>query len=178
MLNITLELSTGLAKLTSTTAIKAGAQVPVTIITQQSGANQSPGENPYFQLALGTQGSSPAVKAYLDDFTAENDYTFTGVLDCSDTRLIDYMNGKGVVSMDFELDWTVDDELQIAANFAVSVQPRIISGPTTSEGGPTYLTQGGFAAFYTTFLAALPTSDPHAVGQPWNNGGVIMTSLG
>lgn len=171
MLNITLDLDTGLAKLAIATTIKVGAQVPVTISTFRGTVPTSPGASPAFELGLGTEATPPVLKAYLATFTAENDHTFTGMLDANDTRLVTFMAGKGTVNFGIEVAWTVAGELQIAPSFTVPVQSRIIPSDPTSEGGPDFYTAAevdalldGFDAGASTFAAlsdktsaALPT---------------------
>lgn len=142
MLNIILNLDTGVATLAGSNTVKSGAQVPVQIATQNSaGVNAAPDSTPYFQLAVSAQQNPPSVLAYTDAFAAENDHTFTGYLDCTDSRLIQFMAGKSSVTLDCELDYTIDTELEISPTFQVACQPRIINGPTTSNGGPSYLTE-------------------------------------
>jgi hypothetical protein len=141
MLNITLDLDTGLAKLAAANTIKAGAQVPVTINTVRSGTPTSPGDSPAFELGLGTDAAPPVLQAYLNSFNAENAYTFTGVLNANDTRLVAAMAGAGTVNYNCEVSWTVGGELQVAPSFTVPVQSRIIPADPTSEGGPDYFTE-------------------------------------
>lgn len=140
MLNIILDLDTGLAKLALATTIKAGTSVPVKIITMRGATPTSPGASPAFELGLGTDAAPPVLKAYLDTFTAENSHTFTGSLDANDERLVDFMAGKGTVNMNCEVAWTVAGVERAALSFLVPVQPRVISGPASSESGPTYYT--------------------------------------
>ena len=141
MLNITLDLDTGMAKLAAATTIKAGADVPVTINTVRGATPASPGASPYFEVGLGTDATPPVLKAYLDVFAAENDHTFTGVLDANDTRLVEFMAGKGTVNFGCEVAWTVAGQLEVAPSFTVPVQSRIITVPASSEGGPDYFTE-------------------------------------
>lgn len=138
MLNISITLATNQAKLAQTTAIKAGGGVPVTVTF-----DQNPGSSPSIELALSAQSSSPAVVAYLNTFTAQNETTYTGTLDANDTRLLALFSGKGAQTLDCEVALTVGSaERQLFPNFPVTVQPPIIAGPASSEGGPVYLEQG------------------------------------
>ena len=155
MIALNLDLETGVAKLAATTTIKIGAQVLVRINTFRAGQPASPGDAPVFALALGSQEAEPAVLAYLDEFAAENDNTFTGTLDANDSRLIDYMAGKLARAVDLELSWTEDTERQIAPNVAITVQPRVVSGPETSEGGPVYLTAAQVQALIDGVVAQM-----------------------
>lgn len=152
MLNITLDLDTGLAKLASATTIKAGADVPVTITTVRGTTPTSPGASPAFELGLGTDATPPVLKAYLDTFTAENDHTFTGVLDANDERLVAFMAGKGTVNFGCEVAWTVAGQLEVAPSFTVPVQARVIPSDPNSESGPHYYTEAEVDAL----LAEIP----------------------
>lgn len=148
MLTITLDLDTGAAKLAQSATVKVTAQVPVKILTVRGGVAESPGALPAFALTLGTDAAPPAVVAYCDTFSTENETTFTGTLNCNDSRLVSYMATKGQTALVADLAWTVDGETQVAPNFAVTVQPRLASGPEAEEGGPVYLT-------WTTLLNVL-----------------------
>jgi hypothetical protein len=141
MLNITLDLDTGLAKLASAITIKAGASVPVTITTTRGATPTSPGASPAFELGLGTDATPPVLKAYLDEFDAENTHTFTGVLDANDERLVAFMAGKGTVNFGCEVAWTVGGQLEVAPSFTVPVQSRVIPSDPNSESGPHYYTE-------------------------------------
>ena len=138
MLNISINLETGAAKLAQTTAIKAGGGVPVTVTF-----SSNPGSSPSIELAFSAQSSSPAVLAYLNVFDSQSETVYTGTLDANDSRLIAALAGKGVQTLDAEVVVTVGDaERQVFPNFPVTVQPPIIAGPSSSEGGPVYLEQG------------------------------------
>ncbi len=138
MLNISINLETGVAKLAQSTAIKAGGGVPV-VVTFSS----NPGSNPVIELGLGPQSSSPTVLAYLDMFAGQSQTVYTGTLDANDTRLIAHLAGKQAQVLDAEVVLTVGDaERMPFPNFPITVQPPIITVPATTEGGPVYLTQG------------------------------------
>jgi len=139
MLTITLNLDTGVAQLSSTSTIMGGSQVPVTIVTQSGGVNAPPTATPAFQLALSSQSSSPALLAYLNTFTAQNGYTWTGWLNANDTRLVAYLTGKASIALNVELDFTIAGELQISPLFQVTAQMTTIPGAPTTEGGPVYI---------------------------------------
>jgi hypothetical protein len=136
MIIINFDLTSGATKFAQTTVIKQGAQVPVQVVF-----SAAPGSVSSIKLALGDDSDAPSVLAYVDTFTAENDTTYTAVLDASDTRLATFMTGKGPTAVDLELAVTLDGVPQVAPNLSVTVQPRIISGPTTSDGGPLYYTE-------------------------------------
>jgi len=142
MIDITLDLDTGLAKLAAATVIKAGGGVPVRITL-----SRDPGGAIDFQLALGPQSSTPAVLAYLDIFQGENSMTFMGILDATDTRLATYMVGKQTATLDCELAWRQDGQWQVAPNFSLTVQPRMVAGPENSQGGPVYLLDSNLSGF-------------------------------
>ena len=136
MIIINFDLTSGAAKFTQTPIIKQGAQVPVQIVF-----SAAPSVVNSIKLALGDDSDAPSVLAYVDTFAAENDTTYTATLDASDTRLAAFMSGKGPTSVDLELAVAIDGVMQVAPNLSVTVQPRIISGPTTSDGGPLYYTE-------------------------------------
>ena len=146
MIIINFDLTSGVAKLAQTTVIKQGAQVPVQVVF-----SAAPGSVSSIKLALGDDTDAPSVLAYADTFTAENDTTYTATLDASDTRLATYMTGKGPTAVDLELAVTLDGVPQVAPNLSISVQPRIISGPTTSDGGPTYYTEAEVNTLLATY---------------------------
>ena len=142
MISITLDLDAGTAKLTAPTTIKAGGGVPVTITL-----NRNPGGAISFQLALGPQSSTQAVLAYLDEFAAESETIHKGVLNTNDVRLIAHMVGKQTATLDCECAWTLGGERQIAPNLPVTVQPPMVAGPESSEGGPVYALASDISGF-------------------------------
>lgn len=146
MIIINFDLTSGVAKFAQSTVIKQGAQVPVQIVF-----SAAPGSVSSIKLALGDDSDAPSVLAYVETFTAENDTTYTATLDASDTRLATYMTGKGPTAVDLELAVTLDGEYQVAPNLSVTVQPRIISGPTSSMGGPLYYTETEVNALLATY---------------------------
>lgn len=200
MLNISVNLETGVAKLTQATTIKAGGVVPVKVTF-----SSNPGTDPVIELALSPQSSVPAVKAYLDTWEAQSQTVHTGALDANDARLVAHMAGKQQQTFDCEVVvTTVAAGRRLFPNFPVAVQPPVIDGPEASEGGPVYLTEatgdarytaradnladltnpaearenlGLSAAWLTALLATadlsdLPTSDP-GDGKLWRNGGAL-----
>jgi hypothetical protein len=142
MISINLDLDAGTAKLTAPTTIKAGGGVPVTIAL-----NRHPGGVISFQLALGPQSSTQAVLAYLDEFSTESETLYKGTLNANDVRLIEQLAGKQVLPLDCEVSWTLDGERQIAPNLPITVQPPMITGPQTSEGGPVYALASSVSGF-------------------------------
>ena len=137
MLNISINLETGIAKLAQASAIKAGGGVPVRITF-----SSNPGTDPVIELALSPQSSSPSVLAYLDTFDAQSSTVYTGTLEANDSRLIAHLTGKSAQTLDVEVVVTVGEaERQIFPNFPVTVQPPTIAGPESSEGGPVYLNE-------------------------------------
>ena len=124
MIDILLNLETGLAKATVSPVIKAGALVPVRITLAVD-----PGAAPAWELALSAQGSTPATLAYLDTLTAESATVWLGDWDTNDTRLIDFMAGKQTATLDMEVAWTLGGLREVAPNIAVQVQRRIVTGP-------------------------------------------------
>lgn len=150
MLNISVNLTTGRATAVQAPVVKAGGDVPVVI-----SFSANPGDNPVIELALSPQSSSPDVKAYLDVFVAQNSTTYTGTLDANDTRLIALLAGKQAQTLDCEIVVTTDAGRKPFPNFAVTVQPPVITGPESSEGGPVYLVQATADARYLRATEAL-----------------------
>ncbi len=142
MLNIEANLETGTAKLTQAIPIKAGRAVPVTLTF-----SSNPGDNPGIELAFSPQSSSPTVVAYLGTFDRQNETTFTGMLNASDTRLATALAGKEQQVFNCELTLTNSDSVPFP-NFQVTIQRPILSGPGTTEGGPIYVTQTSGDARY------------------------------
>ncbi len=136
MLNISINLETGVASLSQTTAMKAGFGVPARITF-----SANPGASPTIELALSAQSSSPSVLAFLDEWEAQSSTVYTGTLDANDTRLITHLVGKQQQQLDCEIVLTVGGDRRGFPNFAITTQPPIITGPETSEGGPVYLTE-------------------------------------
>lgn len=136
MIQINLDINTGVVSLAQTTTVKAGVSVPVQVTL-----SGDPGATPVLQIALCTQSSAPQVLAYLETFTAQNATTYTGVLNTNDTRLVDYLIDKQSTQVDLELQWTLNGQTQCGADVALTVESRALSGPGSSEGGPVYLTQ-------------------------------------
>jgi len=144
MLNISINLETGVAKLSQATAIKAGGGVPVVVTF-----SANPGTTPVVELALSAQSSTPAVLAYLGAFASQSQTVYTGILDANDTRLVAALVGKQAQTLDCEIVVTAAGaERQPFPNFPVTVQPPIITGPAASEGGPIYLTEAQSDARY------------------------------
>jgi hypothetical protein len=136
MLNISVDLATGVARLSQTTAIKAGGGVPVTITF-----SSNPGTAPAIELALSADSSAPSVAAYLDTWDAQSQTVYTGLLDGTDERLLALLSGKKSQAMLCEVVLTVGDALPVIfPNFPVTVQAPIVVGPASSEGGPVYIT--------------------------------------
>ena len=87
--------------------------------------------------------------AYLDTFDAQSSTVYTGTLEANDSRLIAAIAGKSTLTLDAEVVLTVGDaERQIFPNLPVTVQPPVISGPESSEGGPVFLNQDQSDARY------------------------------
>jgi hypothetical protein len=146
MITINFDLNTGVAKLAQTTIIKQGAAVPLRIVF-----SAAPGSVNAIQLALGDDASTPQVLAYTEAFAAENDITWTALLDASDSRLAAFMAGKGASTVNVELAVTLDSTRQVAPNLSLTVQPPIVTGPTVSEGGPQYYTQPEIATLLESY---------------------------
>ena len=150
MIIINFDLTSGVAKLASSTTIKLGAQVPVQVVF-----SAAPGTVNSIKLALGDDSDAPSVLAYVDTFTAVNDTTYIATLDASDSRLAAFMTGKGPTAVDLELGVTLDGEYQVAPNLSVTVHPAIITGPSTSMGSPAYYTEAETNAAIAAALAGL-----------------------
>ncbi len=130
-MTITFDLTTGVAKLATATTIKVGADVPVRVIF-----TPAPGVVSALQLALGQNDDTAAVLAFTEDFTAENETTWTALLDAGDTRLATFMDGKTATAVVAELVAIVEGARLVTPNLSITVQPAIINGPDTAPGGP------------------------------------------
>jgi hypothetical protein len=135
MLDIIVNLDTGVAALVRTTAIKAGGGIPVRLVF-----SRSPGASPAIELALSPTSGTPTVLAYLNDFHKQNERTFFGALNTLDSRLLDYLAGltTNTATVDVELVVTVDETPQPFPNFSATVQKPVISGPVGAATGPVY----------------------------------------
>jgi hypothetical protein len=145
-MQINFETTSNLATLVSGGTFKAGSQVPV-VLTLTTNGNPYSGAAPSLMgLGITTQSSSPATLAYLDTWTAVNGNTWAGILNANDTRLVAFFAALASAPLNLELAVTISGEEFIAPNLAVQVQQQQISGPASSEGGPTWAT--------TTMVAA------------------------
>ena len=115
----------------------------------------APGTVSDIKLSLGSDAAAPATLAYTDAWTQESDTVWTAQLDATDTRLATYMTGKQSAPVDLELVVTIDGEAQYSPNLSLTVQQPIVTGPTTSDGGPTYYTE-----------AETDSGDCHGGGRP------------
>lgn len=161
MITINFDLATSVAKFSSPAIIKVGADVPVTVIF-----SEAPGDVTGLSLALGTDAAVPDVLAFTDAFTEENETTWTAVLDASDTRLAEFMEDKGTTVVKAELATTIDGLAEVTPNLDVTVQKPLVSGPASSEGGPTYLNTTELAALYLPFLIKATTGNPATPAVP------------
>jgi len=136
MITLNYDITTGLAKLAAATPIKRYGDVPVRLVF-----SAAPGTVSDIKLALGSDADAPAVLAYTDTWTQESDTVWTAQLDMTDTRLATFMTGLASVAVNLELIVTIDGEAQYSPNLALTVQQPIVTGPTSSDGGPVYYTQ-------------------------------------
>jgi hypothetical protein len=135
MIHISINLETGQARPAQALVLKAGGAVPVLLAFART-----PGTSVALELALSPQSSSPAVVAYLDTFDRQNDTTFTGTLDASDSRLLALLEGKNDgVTLNAEVVVTTPAGRTYLPNVAVTCQPPIISGtPTVAAAGSSF----------------------------------------
>ena len=154
MIDLTFNLTDGVARLARTTTIKPGGDVPVRITFDAAPAGLDS-----IQLALGSDGAPPSLLAFAEDFSEESETVRVGVLDANDSRLIAFMNDKSVAQVNAELTVGLDGETIIAPNVAVTVQQRILNGPGATDGGPVYYTQAQIDAVLATFASAAEQAD-------------------
>lgn len=166
MLRITLDLSTGTAKLAASTTIVSGAAVPVRIECVRAGLPASPGADPGFLLGFGPDTAAQSVKAYLDAFAAENETVWTGTLNANDVRLNAFMTGRQSATLKAELRWTDAEAGPQAARFTLTCEPGMINGPEESEGGPVYVTAPMLEARLAP-VAVPASSDEPGVPGAW-----------
>lgn len=143
MINLSYDITTGVARVLQPSTVKVGADVPVRVTF-----SAAPGEITAMELALGSEATPPAVLAYTEDFTQESATVWLATLDASDSRLVEYMAARGATAVNVELACLIDGKHEVAPNVAVTVQPRVISGPESTEGGPNYLTEAQSDARY------------------------------
>lgn len=137
MIRITINPETGTARAATGVVMKAAGGVPVVLEFATD-----PGAVAQIEMALSTDSSAPQVLAYLGSFEKQNQKTYTGTLDASDVRLQTTLAEKQMSTVDCELVVTVTGKApRVYPNFAISVQKPAISGPQTTEGGPTYPTE-------------------------------------
>jgi hypothetical protein len=149
MIQISINTATGSASLANNTTIKAGGLVPVKITF-----SEDPGTLPLLELALSPESSSPTILAYLEEFQRQNPTTFTGWLNSNDSRLLDFLSGKTSAAIVCEVACTVSGDRRNYPNLKLTVQPPVITGPASSEGGPFYYTVEQVQALLDAVLAA------------------------
>jgi hypothetical protein len=170
MIQITFDIVTGLAKLASSaTVIVLTADVPVQILF-----SAAPGSVSGLYLILGSDASAPLTLAYTEAFEEENATTYNALLDCTDTRLATFMAGKGPTAVNCQIGAIIDGAAQISPDISITVRPNIKSGPTTSDGGPTYYTQPEVDAAIAAALAGLLPAGPQTNLTP---GAAVATAL-
>ncbi len=150
MIDLTFNIATGTMKLAAPAVIKVTGSVPVRITF-----SEAPDTIADQALALASDASSPAVLAYTDTWSKENDTTWTATLDANDSRLIAFIAGKASVTVNAEFRATLNGDLQISPNVPVTVQATAITGPTSSEEGPVYYTAAQVDAAILAAIAAL-----------------------
>lgn len=169
MINVTLNLDTGEAVLDrDNTTIKSSASVSVKITCTRSGAVIDP-DGINFYAALGDQGDTAGTLAYVESFDIEDSYAL-GVMDCSDTRLVEFMASRDTATLALEIGWTEDSVSQIAPDVSITCQHPVVDGDPSGEGGPVYLT--------LTNGALIPDTDPGVVGAIYRSGDFIAISNG
>ncbi len=170
MINLAFDLVTGLARLATTAVLKLGSDVPVRVVF-----SAAPGDATTLQLALGTDATPPAVLAFTEDFSSENETTWTALLDASDTRLATFMTGKRATNVNAELICVVDGARQVAPNLQVTVQPAIVTGPTSSQGGPDYYTEEEVDALLAAAIATESSARASVVQRQYLGAGQSLT---
>jgi hypothetical protein len=150
MIDIHYNLATNLPRLAQSTVIKTGGDVPVRL-----NFSAAPGDVTSIELALGTDSSSPETLAHTDGFEQENSTTWLAMLDANDNRLLTFMAGKQVAQVQAELICLIDGKQLVSPNLPVTVQPKILSGPGSTEGGPHYFTAEESDARYGTRLVSM-----------------------
>jgi hypothetical protein len=153
-MNIAITAGEPQAKPDSNAVIKAGGGLPITITF-----DVSPGSSPVIEVALSTQSSSATELAYLDTFDQQDSLTFTGTLNTNDSRLLAALVGFQTITVNVEVRWTIgENEPTVCPNFPLTVQPPLLTGPGSSEGGPVYVTTAMQAAALAAAMAALAWS--------------------
>jgi hypothetical protein len=145
-MNITFETTTNVATLSGPNTIKAGSQIPVQLSFTTNGQPSALASTPTIQIGITAQTSSPTTLAFLNSFTELTPNTFTGILNANDTRLVAAMASTTTATMNLECAVTISSLEYIAPNVSINVQQQQISGPASSEGGPTYVTSAVMAA--------------------------------
>lgn len=137
MIAITFDLATEIAKLAFTLPITAGADVPVSLTF-----TAAPGEVSAVQVGLVEDDATPATLAYTEDFAAENANTWSALLDANDSRLITALAGKTTLQVILALVLVIDGARLVNTALRITVNQAVLTGPESSEGGPSYYTEG------------------------------------
>ncbi|HEX4085922.1 MAG TPA: hypothetical protein VHY22_13495 [Chthoniobacteraceae bacterium] len=185
-MNIAITIEDPSAKPGSASTMVQGGQLPITLTL-----DASPGSGAAFALALATTSSAPALVAYCDNFVQQDETTWTGMLDGTDSRLAAAMSGQETQPFGAQVSWSLNGGSPvICPNFTITVEQPNTTEPATSDGGPTYVTSAMLTAaiaalpttgaeigvLVTAWMASLPTALPATAGVAWMNGGQLSLS--
>jgi len=158
MITLNVDLNAGTAKLSSTTAVKFGAIVPVQVIFATA-----PGAVTGIELAMGDDSSAPTLLAYTNTFSQDNDTTWSGVVSTNTTQLSTFLTGKSSASVNVELTTIVDGNRLVFPNSQVTIQQLINNSSSSVAIGQTYYTEAEVDALITAEVAARNTAITNAV---------------
>lgn len=136
MIDITYDLVANLAKAPTPALGKVGGPILCRVTF-----SAAPGTASAFYLALAVDQANPIPLAYIDSWSKVSDAQWEAVLDGTDTRLVTYIGGKTAQTLVAEFGVTLDGQAFVSPNFNVTIQPAIVTGPTSSDGGPSYYTE-------------------------------------
>jgi len=128
----------------NTPPIKAGSQVPVTVLCVANGEPTNFGGTVALFMGLTSSvGNSPLTLAYLNTFTAGSNSTFTGTLNAADPRLTLFFTNIAQQDLNLEVGYSVNGgPPYIAPNVLINCQQ--LQSP--AGGGPSYVTEAQLTA--------------------------------
>jgi hypothetical protein len=136
MIDFTYDLGSNLARSPTPSIGKVGGPILARVTF-----SAAPGTASAFYLALALDQANPSVLAYVDTWSQVSATQWQAVLDATDTRLVTFIGGKTAQTLAAEFGVTLDGQPFVSPNFSVTIQPALVTGATTSEGGPSYYTQ-------------------------------------
>lgn len=138
MIDLTFDITTGIAELVGPVTFKAAGDVFVRVTFSASPGTMA---GDAIKLAIGTDEIAPETLAYTQAFTqVESSAVWTATLDAGDSRLVDFMANRGPepVNADLiiEIVCTIAGKDKYAPSLPCVVEPPVFGDLSGSTGGP------------------------------------------